>query len=505
MKKTVIVALLALLLTGLASQAKADSWSQLYIVDQATQSNLYDPTVFEDSRGHKWVQVYQQGSGDVNGSNTQMLLYEYDGQNWTDHTSTINNLMSGLTGPWGEWGGRILGHFPMYADQSGNVWAEPGSSYILKYDGSNWSIFNHKTVWEEVLGRSIPEFDWGGFYDLFGDNQGNVYTLALWNDENWNNFSTSISVLKRNTNGAWSRLIPAGGPIKTDDMYNTLLTGRFNNTTGDIWFFLEPTYGEEGRADGVYRWHAGTWMNYTTANGMASNSARDMMIDSKGNVWVTSPDGVSKFDGSTWSILNSSNSNLATNDIRQISEDSKGRIWFAASKEADTTGTAQQTSMSVYDSADNSWTYFTGRNGSDYMDNVWRVFHFGDEAWMPAHRWTDGFIVYNLNDTQTAIYGQTSGDVVSKAGFNPFKKKKKKVKTINNKSVTIYKITKVKKKKKYKTKKTLVYRTGITQWYKALNLDTGKYQVVSKAKGKKKHTNTINVTNGEPFRLDLRY
>ena len=108
-----------------------------------------------------------------------------------------------------------------------------------------------------------------------------------------------------------------------------------------------------------------------------------------------------------------------------------------------------------------------------------------------------GIYVLTRDSAHTAIYGQTSGTTVDKAGFSRLKKGK----SSGNKAITIYKMKKVKNKWK---KSTQVYKTGHTQWYKALNLDVGRYRVESKAKGKKKKVRNITVTSGDPYRLNIQ-
>lgn len=497
MKKTLIVALFALGIIAFAPPVKADSWSNLYIVNKETHSSLYDPYAIEDARGHKWVQI---NGCNKEGSTSYTCVYEYDGQNWTDHTSTIEGLTAS---------GHLLDNGTIFADNQENIWqiALPslpvghGSYRLLQYDGTNWHLLNAVDRWSQVLGTTVTGFDTSNLFDMFGDNQGNIYTVESINCDQINHHQ-SISVLKRDVNGNWSTAVPQGNILNTTDAPNGL-HGKYNNVTGDFWFYFKPFYDQPpGLEKGVYRYHNGSWTNYTTANGLASNIVKDMLIDRSGNVWATSSNGVSRFDGSTWSIWNTSNSNLTSNEIRQISEDSKGRLWFTTAKDANST--YADSGISVFDPANNSWIYFTDKDGDNNLTNVSKTFHFGDDAWISTGDWSQGFVVYNLNDTQTTIYGQTSGDLVTKSGFD-MAKKKKKTKTVNSKAVTIYKLTRVKVKKKYKTRKTLVYKTGATQWYKALNLDTGQYKIISKAKGKKKHTKTINITNGNPYRLDLRY
>jgi len=487
MKKTMIMALLALAFIAITPQAKADSWTTKFLVDQGF-SQLNNPMGgTQDTAGNKWFQVYRNNGPDGEGD----WIYELktDGT-WVNHSDEIVNIENSDPGGWGQTNFTNPDTRSLYADTVGNIWVVTPNGLLLKYRDGAWTTITPESVWSQILGYSVSGAT-GSFGQVFGDNQGNIYTAAGldYNGEH------DDRVLKLTPGGSWSVAIPKGGIINENNR-NTKLLGAYNNTNGDIWFCLR--YGDES---GIYRYTNGQWVNYTTANGLADNVVNNIIIDSAGNVYAHrcyfNQGRVSIFNGTVWSALNSSNSGLAEGLVSQIVNDPSGKVWFSIYGGGVNDGT-----QSIFDPSNNTWSYYSAKNGMDEMTGIQRVFFLGNEFWA----WSggaNGFLIIERNNTQTGIYGQTSGDLVTKTGFDPLKKKK--TKTINSKAVTIYKITKVKKKKKYKTKKTLVYRTGATQWYKVLNLDTGKYQVVSKAKGKKKKTRTINITSGEPYRLDLRY
>lgn len=69
-----------------------------------------------------------------------------------------------------------------------------------------------------------------------------------------------------------------------------------------------------------------TFKHYTTKQGLLSNSSQSILTDSKGYLWITTSEGIQKFNGSTFknfTIQEGLSSNLAFN----LFEDSKGRIW----------------------------------------------------------------------------------------------------------------------------------------------------------------------------------
>ena len=58
-----------------------------------------------------------------------------------------------------------------------------------------------------------------------------------------------------------------------------------------IWF---------SHGNGLTAIDSGNFINYTTANGLLSNDIRDLTVDTAGNLWIASPQGVSHFDGTTF-------------------------------------------------------------------------------------------------------------------------------------------------------------------------------------------------------------
>jgi hypothetical protein len=488
MKKALLLALFALAsIAFIVPQAKADTWTQEYLVNKEFNEFGYEPMrAVQDTAGNKWFEVYIPNTSGEN------LVYELTaGGTWVNHSDEIiamelvhtNGYDDDFTTP------NISG---LYADTEGNVWINTANGLLIKYKDGTPTLITPQSVWEEILGTSVSEANWGAFGTVFGDNQGNLYLSASLDKDG----DYLDRILKRTPGGTWSTAIPGGGIV---NKYNrgSKLRGAYNNLTGDFWFCLR--YGDES---GIYRYTNGSWTNYTTANGLADNVVNDVIIDDGGNVYAhrayNFEGKVSKFDGTSWTALNSSNSGLGAGLVSQITNDKNGNLWFSIYGGGENDGTA-----SIYNSTAGTWTYYSARNGMDDITKMTRVFFLGNEFWAYSGS-QKGFLIIERNDSQSTLYGQTSGDLVSKAGFD-MAKKKKKTTTVKNKAVTIYRITRVKVKKKWKTKKTQVYKTGATQWYKALNLDTGKYQVISKAKGKKKKTRTINITSGDPYRLDLRY
>ena len=71
----------------------------------------------------------------------------------------------------------------------------------------------------------------------------------------------------------------------------------------------------------------GVWETYTTPD-LATNYVLSIAVDGD-DVWFGTNSGVSKFDGTTWTTYNTSNSELVYNRVEAIAvDDVEGNIWF---------------------------------------------------------------------------------------------------------------------------------------------------------------------------------
>ncbi|HEB28480.1 MAG TPA: choice-of-anchor D domain-containing protein, partial [Porticoccus sp.] len=137
--------------------------------------------------------------------------------------------------------------------------------------------------------------------------------------------------------------------------------------------------------------HAGRigWTNYTEEDGLSSNNIDEIAIDSQGNVWVAALRGLNKFNGLTWEIFTEEHG-LATGSPTAIEIDSKGNIWVGGNGVSMFDGSTwtiyTTTGMSllstrVYaiaeDSLGNMWFGFNGweRGVSKYDGNSWTTYH----------------------------------------------------------------------------------------------------------------------------------
>ena len=101
-----------------------------------------------------------------------------------------------------------------------------------------------------------------------------------------------------------------------------------------------------------------TWTVYNTSNsGLPANHIRDITIDGNGNKWIgTWGGGIVKFDGTAWTVYN--NPGLHPIFINTIAIDSIGNKWI---------GSSSNDGLTKYD--DTSWTVYNVFNSG--LPNSW--------------------------------------------------------------------------------------------------------------------------------------
>lgn len=476
-----------------AGNAKADYWTRH---TRSTSGNVLPEHLELENMAKSSSGVrFLYGNDRVDMSNDASFvrhIVKYDGTNWSDETSTVESMGYG-----------DIEFLNMYADQHGNVWMpnrrDPNVA-LMKY-GSDGSWTRMSASWmgsATGLGGNIK------VKNLFGNrNNSNLLYAVATND-------TRLYVLVYDFNAAtWSDSGFTGEPLIDTNNNGADFWGMYNEADNSFWFYQyhssenqysNPSGGDVG--SGIWRYKNSTWTQFdssdTTSDGVAlKNGVTEGFVDSSGNVWVGTRYGVFRYElaSGTWANWTKDNSNVFTNRVIKIQEDSDGRIWIIALE--DETIQEDNGGVSIYDNSTGAWEYYTSRNGETALDNATNIFMIGgDEAWMFTGHGEAAMQagIWNLtrDDAHTALYGQTSGTTVAKAGFDQQKKS-------SAKKVTITKKWKVKKK----WKKKVVYRgKSIDGWYKELNLAAGtNIKYIIKVQGKR--TRTISASTGDPIKVNF--
>lgn len=90
----------------------------------------------------------------------------------------------------------------------------------------------------------------------------------------------------------------------------------FQDRSNNYWF------GSNGQ--GVYRYEGKTIIHFTTKHGLCSNQIRDIQEDKSGNIYFTTFEGISKFDGQRFTKLIPTKAIFPTNEWKLQPDD----LWF---------------------------------------------------------------------------------------------------------------------------------------------------------------------------------
>ncbi len=493
--KWLVAVALAAFAIGAGQSAKADYWTR----HTSESSGNVLPEHFELENMAKSVNgerfLYGNDRVDMSDQNSFVRhLVMYDGANWTDQTDVVEAAN----------GVNDIEFLNMYADQHGNVWMpnrrDPNVALMEHKPDGSWTKISSSTIGNATgLGGSLK------IKNLFGNRNSSSFMYAVAT----NGTRLYVLVYDHGT-GEWSDSGFTGGPLLNTDNNGADFWGMYNEADNSFWFyqyhsseneFSNPAGGDQGQ--GVWRYKNGSWTqfnaDYATGNGVQlKNGVTEAFVDTSGNVWVGSRYGVYRYElaSDAWANWTKDNSNVFTNRVIKVQQDADGRVWIIAlenENEADDKG-----GISIYNNETGEWDYYTSYNGEDALANATNIFMIGgDEAWMFTGHGEAAMEagIYQLirDDAHTALYGQTSGTVVEKTGFDPLKKKKS-----TAKKVTITKKYKVKRK----WKKRVVYRgTATSGWYKKLNLDAGANVKYIIKVGKK--SRTVSASSGDPIRMNF--
>ena len=79
--------------------------------------------------------------------------------------------------------------------------------------------------------------------------------------------------------------------------------------------------------DGEYIVEWPEWMVYNIGNtGLPDDDVRSLTVDSYGNVWIGTYEGLAKFDGEKWTVYNTGNSGLPSNRVTAHGKNNQGDL-----------------------------------------------------------------------------------------------------------------------------------------------------------------------------------
>lgn len=124
------------------------------------------------------------------------------------------------------------------------------------------------------------------------------------------------------TDGA-PKLIKTQGSGEADNV-NSILEDK----AGNLWF---GTTGE-----GLYKYDGESFFQYTSTNGLNSNTVHCILEDADGNIWIGTAEGLCLYDGNKFNNIQiplppdlPPNKYRDTHNVFDIMQDQNGKLWFA--------------------------------------------------------------------------------------------------------------------------------------------------------------------------------
>lgn len=224
-------------------------------------------------------------NGDIWGTTGREVVH-FDGQSWQHYVpENLVVIQTVAVAPDGQ----------VWAGGSGNG----DSSTLLRYDGEKWI--------------TVPYFE--PVRELAITADGDVWIAALqqlsrFDGETWSHYNRSsglpidcVSTAEAAPdNSIWAASCYNGHQVihfdGTDwDTYEPgqgYVSDIEAASNGRIWI---GAVGEKGTGAGFSRFDGSGWKFYEEAAGMLDNNVMDLAVDSAGNVWLATEEGVCRFDG----------------------------------------------------------------------------------------------------------------------------------------------------------------------------------------------------------------
>lgn len=131
---------------------------------------------------------------------------------------------------------------------------------------------------------------------------------------------------------------------------NNTIQATLIDSMGNLWV---------GTDNGLVMYDGSNWTEYNTGNSdIPSNVIRSLNVDYDGDLWVgTFDDGVAEFDGTNWTTYHIGNSGIVDNYVRAIAFDVHNNPFFGTSG-----------GLVYYDFS--TWTYWNNMNSSFFANNI---------------------------------------------------------------------------------------------------------------------------------------
>ncbi len=293
-------------------------------------------------------------------------------------------------------------------DKSGNKWLGTRGGGVLRFDGANWhdesrldfissisdvAIDQKNTVWVTERSDGLIRIN-GTEWFRFGSSRRRLTSVAVshagavWVGYDGNGLAsfdgTRWQEYKRDSDWHWYTTGNSG--IPSDRVYDVAVEP--NSST--VWV---------GTATGLAAFDGTTWSVFNTSNSpLPDNAINVIAIDDSNHKWIGTSNGLAKFDGSQWTVYTHENSGLSSNYIQDIAFDDSGNVWIATTT-WDRYGLG---GLVKFNRTTNTWTvYRTENSGLPTNDLLSVAIDAEGNRWIGTT--TEGLVLFCKGDVITSI------------------------------------------------------------------------------------------------------
>ncbi|HRY34196.1 MAG TPA: T9SS type A sorting domain-containing protein [Bacteroidales bacterium] len=226
-----------------------------------------------------------------------------------------------------------------YDKVQAKVWFATGGAdkptFLLSFDGTVWEHFNNTNTPIAQITTSAVAVDsnstvyLGTIYDGIWMKQGNTWTNFT--SSNSNLFPGSISSLAMDS---LNRLLVgnAKGQIQyfvNGNFYTLLNNPLVSSVINHIVPVNASAFWASTDSSGlIYCNYSGFNVFNTTNSGIPSNTVKDLTVDHLNRCWIATNAGLGLYDGQNWTTFNSSNSGLFYNNLISITVAPDSTVWM---------------------------------------------------------------------------------------------------------------------------------------------------------------------------------
>ncbi|NOZ48850.1 MAG: AAA family ATPase [Chloroflexi bacterium] len=272
---------------GGVARRQGKAWQQWSNADGLAAD--FVTALFRDADGILWF-------GTVAG------VSRYDPQSWQEWSSAANAPAA------------LVSSFSR--DARGGLWATTHGQGLFYYDGHRWEHFGAVAP---APPASLRQFLPADYFDLLPTDANQILPTAflessfiaadgaLW-------LGTYDAGVLRYETGAWQQWTTADG------LAGDTIVAIAQTPDGIMWF---ASYRH-----GLSRWDGDVWQTLERAGKLPLGLLHELMVDSRGRLWVGAGDGAAVFDGQGWQSY-AAGDGLAAGEVMDIAEAPDGSFWFA--------------------------------------------------------------------------------------------------------------------------------------------------------------------------------